>query len=200
MDFSSRRGRKYNGSVDVGTIERKPRVRRYLVEMAPSDLEGFRSMLDGRSVDVLGHVQQVLAADKDVEVMVGTDSHNRARHTVYSTAIVLRFHRNGAQVLYRRERAPKVTDLWTRLWGEVERSLVVARSLTELGAIPVQRIDMDLNSDARFASNKLHTAAVGYVRSHGYEPRTKPDLLIATWAANILCQGSARKHEAPIQH
>lgn len=171
-----------------------------LVDMDAVGLEGFHSMLDGRSVDVLSHLRHVLSADKEVEVMVGTDSHNRSRHTVYSTAIVLRFHRNGAQVLYRRERAPKVTDLWTRLWGEVERSLVVARSLTELGAIPVRRIDMDLNSDARFASNKLHTAAVGYVRSHGYEPRTKPDLLIATWAANILCHGGAWKHEAPIQH
>ncbi len=40
--------------------------------------------------------------------------------------MVLRFHRNGAQVIYRRERAPKVNDLWTRLWGEVERSLAVA--------------------------------------------------------------------------
>jgi len=168
--------------------------------MAATELEGFRSMMDGRPVDVLAHLHQVLGSTDDVEVLVGTDSHNRSRHTVYSTAIVLRFRKNGAQVLYRRERAPKVTDLWTRLWGEVERSLSVAETLRQVGAIPVQRIDMDLNSDARFASHKLHTAAVGYVRSHGYEPHTKPDLLIATWAANILCQGSVRKHEAPIQH
>ncbi len=47
------------------------------------------------------------------------------------------------------------------------------------GQIPVHRIDMDLNSDARFGSHKLHTAAVGYIRAHGYEPHTKPDLLIA---------------------
>lgn len=148
-------------------------------------------MFDGRSVDALGLVRQVLASAPDVEVMVGTDSHNRAAHTVYSTAIVLRYRKNGAQVLYRREHAPKVTDLWTRLWGEVERSLAVATWLRDEGHIPVQRIDMDLNSDARFGSHKLHTAAVGYIRSHGYEPHTKPDLLIATWAANILCNGSA---------
>lgn len=166
--------------------------------MEQGRLDGFRSMYDGRSVDVLTHVRQVLDSVRDVEVMVGSDSHNRARHTVYSTAIVLRFRKNGAQVLYRRERAPKVTDLWTRLWGEVERSLDVARSLTEAGRIPVQRIDMDLNSDQRFGSSRLHTAAVGYIRSHGYEPHTKPDMLIATWAANILCNGTGRKHEAPI--
>lgn len=167
--------------------------------MQSSTLNGFRSMYDGSSVDVIRHVRGVLECSRDVEVMVGTDSHNRAHHTVYSTAIVLRFKQNGAQVIYRRERAPKVSDLWTRLWGEVERSLGVARSLREEGLIPVQRIDMDLNSDARFGSNKLHTAAVGYVRSHGYEPHTKPDMLIATWAANLLCAGSAHKHEAPIR-
>ena len=167
--------------------------------MVPMDLSGFRSMHDGRSVDVLEHVHEVLMKASDVEVLVGTDSHNRARHTVYSTAIVLRFRRNGAQVIYRRERSPKVNDLWTRLWGEVERSLAVAGQLREGGRIPVRRIDMDLNSDARYGSHKLHTAAVGYVRSHGYEPGTKPEMLIATWAANVLCNRSARTHEAPIQ-
>ena len=35
-------------------------------------------------------------------------------------------------------------------------------------------------------------------RSHGYEPHTKPEMLIASWAANVLCNGMGRKHEAPI--
>lgn len=150
-------------------------------------------MLDGTSVDLLAHVNGVLADHTDVEVLVGSDSHNRAHHTVYTTTVVLRFRRNGAQVIYRRERAPKVTDMWTRLWGEVERSLAVAQWLSKDGQVPVRSIDMDLNSDAQFGSHKLHTAAVGYIRSHGYEPHTKPDLLIASWAANVLCnRGNAR--------
>ncbi|MCB0789890.1 MAG: hypothetical protein KDB75_11330, partial [Flavobacteriales bacterium] len=73
------------------------------------------------------------------------------------------------------------------LWGEVERSLEVARTLSSEGHIPVSRIDMDLNSDPQYGSHRLHAAAVGYVRAHGYEARTKPELLIASWAANILC-------------
>jgi predicted RNase H-related nuclease YkuK (DUF458 family) len=172
-------------------MNEKPHTPVTLGMMYTACTHGFRSMADGRSVDALRVLQQVLADTPDVEVLVGTDSHNRGEHTVYSTAIVLRYFRNGAQVLYRSELAPKVTDLWSRLWGEVERSLAVATWLREEGRIPVQRIDMDLNSDVRFGSNKLHTAAVGYIRSHGYEPHTKPDLLIATWAANILCNGTA---------
>ncbi len=36
---------------------------------------------------------------KDVEVLVGCDSHNHGRHTVYTTTVVLRYFRNGAQVV-----------------------------------------------------------------------------------------------------
>ena len=160
-------------------------------------LPGFKRMADGHPVDLLEVVHRVLASHPDVEVLVGSDSHNHGNHTVYTTTVVLRYRRNGAQVIYRREKQPKVNDLWTRLWGEVERSLAVADDLRE-ERIPVQRIDMDLNSDARYGSFKLHSAAIGYIRSHGYEPHTKPDMLIASWAANVLCNGMGRKHEAPI--
>ncbi len=153
----------------------------------------FRSMEDGRPVDLFAHVRAALQGRTDVEVMIGCDSHNRQLHTIYTTTVVLRYHRNGAQVIYKKEKAPKVNDLWTRLWGEVERSLAVAQLLRTAGDIPVKRIDMDLNSDERFASNKLHAAAIGYIRSHGYEPHTKPDLLIASWAANVLCNGYSRR-------
>jgi len=74
----------------------------------------------------------------------------------------------------------------------------VARLLRAANRIPVRRIDMDLNSDERFAPHRLHTTAVGYIRSHRYGPRTKPDMPIASRAANLLCNGTGRKHEAPV--
>ncbi len=166
-------------------------------EMVNGGLTGFSRMHDGSAVDVLAHIGDVLALAKDVQVRVGCDSHNRAHHTVYTTTVVLRFHRNGAQVIYRREKAPKVTDLWTRLWGEVERSLAVACCLRDEGQVIVHGIDMDLNSDERFRSNKLHTAAVGYIRSNGYEAHTKPELLPASWAANVLCNRGAGSTKPP---
>ncbi|MBL0126749.1 MAG: hypothetical protein IPP83_04665 [Flavobacteriales bacterium] len=165
--------------------------------MAPHE-RIFKSMADGRPIVLLDHVRALMRDRDDVEVHVGCDSHNHGRHTVYATTVVLRYHRNGAQVVYHREKSAKVDDLWTRLWGEVERSLMTAELLREEGHIRVHRIDMDLNSDARYASNKLHMAAVGFVRAHGFEPMTKPDLLIASWAANVLCNGAGAKHEAPV--
>lgn len=148
----------------------------------------FRVMHNNAPIQLLEHVRETLACHPDVEVLVGSDSQNRSGHTIYTTAVVLRYRKNGAHVLYWREKQTRIRDMWTRLWGEVERSVDVARLLTVEGGIRISRIDMDLNSDPRHGSNRLHTSAVGYVRAQGYEARTKPDMLIATWAANVLCQ------------
>ena len=150
-------------------------------------MTGFQRMNDGSPVHLLEHVRRALDEHPDVEVLVGSDSHNRSDHTVYTTTVVLRYRSNGAHVIFKREKAAKAGDLWSRLWGEVERSIVVARILTHEGGVRVSRIDLDLNSDPRFGSHRLYSTAVGYVRAHGYEARTKPDMLIASWAANVLC-------------
>lgn len=73
------------GSADTN---RKHRATRYLVTDGNSGLERIPGMRDGRSVDVLDFVRRVLSASNDVEVLVGSDSHNRANHTIYSTAVV----------------------------------------------------------------------------------------------------------------
>ncbi|MCB0790178.1 MAG: hypothetical protein H6595_03005 [Flavobacteriales bacterium] len=160
-------------------------------------INGFRSTGDGRTVSLVAHVRDILHEDPTTEVLVGTDSHNRADHTIYITTVVLRFRQNGAQVIYRKDRAERITDLWTRLWGEVERSIAVAEHLSHDGGVHVERIDLDLNSDPRYASHRIYQAAVGYVRAQGYDTRTKPDMVIASWAANALCNGWGRTHETP---
>jgi len=76
--------------------------------------------------------------------------------------------------------------MWTRLWGELQRSIDVAGYLKFECGLPIEQIDLDLNSDPEFPSNKVFQAAVGYAQSMGYKAKTKPDLLMATWAANVL--------------
>ncbi len=148
---------------------------------------GYRRMSTGEPVELVDHIKTALQEDPNIEVLVGSDSQNKGKHTIYATAVVLRYRGNGAQVMYKREKVEKITDLWTRLWKEVEDSIDIAKKLSSIANIPVKRIDMDLNEDPRFGSNKLHSAAVGYVRAHGYETHTKPNLMIASWAANVLC-------------
>ena len=129
-----------------------------------------------------------MTAESDVEVHVGCDSQNHKRHTVYVTTVVFRFPNNGAHVIYRRERVPKILDMRTKLWGETERSVELANLILEECGLRVNQIDLDFNSDSKYASHKLVNASSGYITSLGFNSKVKPDLLMAAWAANVLCQ------------
>jgi len=52
----------------------------------------------------------------------------------------------------------------------------------------VKQIDLDFNSDPQYPSHKLISASAGYIASLGFKAQAKPDLLMAAWAANALCQ------------
>ena len=129
-----------------------------------------------------------MTSESEVEVHVGCDSQNHKRHTVYVTTVVFRFPNNGAHVIYRRERVPKILDMWTKLWGETERSVALANLILEECNLRVNQIDLDFNSDSQYASHKLVSASSGYITSLGFKSKVKPDLLMAAWAANVLCQ------------
>ncbi len=129
-----------------------------------------------------------MTGESQVEVHVGCDSQNHKRHTVYVTTVVFRFPNNGAHVIYRRERVPKILDMWTKLWGETERSVELANLILEECNLRVNQIDLDFNSDSQYASHKLVSASSGYITSLGFNSKVKPDLLMAAWAANVLCQ------------
>jgi predicted RNase H-related nuclease YkuK (DUF458 family) len=147
----------------------------------------FAKMSDGSKVDLNNYVRDYLLKNPEVEIYVGCDSQNYPRVTVYVSTIVFRFPNQGAHVLYTREKVAKITDIWTRLWNETERAIELALHLKDECHVEVKQIDMDYNSDESFASHKLISAAVGYAESLGFVARTKPDLLMAAWAANVLC-------------
>lgn len=147
----------------------------------------FKTMHDHRPVELLCHVQDMIAKSPGLKVYVGTDSQNYHRTTVYVSTVVLRYQNNGAHVLYHKERMEKISDRWSRLWEELQRSIELAGYLRFEGGIDITQIDLDFNSDPKFFSNKLLPAAMGYAQSMGYQAKSKPDLLMATWAANALC-------------
>jgi len=144
-------------------------------------------MSSGSFVKLADHILEVVGNEPDVQLLIGSDSQNRNGITTYATTVVFRYKNNGAHVIYKKEKTVKVGDLWTRLWAELERSITVANYIEGTTGVKVHQIDMDYNSDPSFASNKVWNAAVGYLRSMGYRSGSKPDLLIATWAANVIC-------------
>lgn len=147
----------------------------------------FRIMHSGMQVDVFAYTVDFLSENPEVEVHIGCDSQNYQNHTVYVTALVFRFPGQGGHVLYHKEKVKRIPDLWTKLWGELERSIALAESLDKYCGVRVSKIDLDFNSDPAYPSNRLLSAATGYIQSLGYQAQAKPSMLIAAWAANVLC-------------
>jgi predicted RNase H-related nuclease YkuK (DUF458 family) len=146
----------------------------------------FKKMGNHQQVELGKYAQEMQKKYPAMKIYVGSDSQNYATKTLYATTVVFRFENNGAHVIYHKEATPLVNDMWTRLWGELQRSIDVAGYLRFECGVRIEQIDLDLNSDPDYPSNKVFQAAVGYAQSMGYKAKTKPDLLIATWAANVL--------------
>lgn len=146
----------------------------------------FRKMGNHAKVELGTYAKEMVRKHPNMKIYVGSDSQNYSKKTLYATTVVFRFENNGAHVIYHKESTPLVTDMWTRLWGELQRSIDVAGYLKFECGVPIEQIDLDLNADPDYPSNKVFQAAVGYASSMGYKAKTKPDLLLATWAANVL--------------
>ncbi len=147
----------------------------------------FKVMHSGEIINLLEHISSIKAHCPEVEIHIGCDSQNYRIHTVYVTTVVFRYPNNGAHVVYLKEKVPKINDLWSKLWGELERSANLALVLRDNHHIEVKQIDLDYNTDPSFPSHKLLNAASGYLSSLGFISKAKPNLLMAVWAANSLC-------------
>ncbi len=147
----------------------------------------FKKLMDNNTVEISEYVKQYIIDHKfnNLRIYVGCDSHNKGEFTTYVTTLVIHIGDTGCHVLFNKEKIKRINDLWTRLWKEVELSVELALYLRENG-INIHNIDLDLNDDEAYASNKLVAAAKGYVQSLGIKPRIKPDLLPAVHAADNL--------------
>ena len=122
----------------------------------------------------------------DIEILIGTDSQNKAHHTTYSTVIVLYTPSHGGHCIFKRWKTPKETVRQVRLLKEVEESLNTANELVEAGCKKPKYIDIDINPNPKFKSNEVYQAAKGWIESMGYEVRFKTVAPLVTSAADWL--------------
>ncbi len=148
----------------------------------------FKKIGVDESVDLLQYVRDVLEKTPHVKIYVGCDSQSFSNKTIYVTTVVFRNENRGAHVIYKRESVPRVKDLWTKLWGELQRAIDTAGYLKVEGGIEIHQIDMDYNTNPKHKSNIILKTAIGYVESMGYKYAVKPQTLIAISAANELCR------------
>ena len=150
-------------------------------------LSNFFIDTKGNKVDPIIHTQKILNKNPFVSIHIGTDSQSRAKKTQFATVIAYRYGNRGVHYILSKVGFPKIKDLWTRLWKEAEMSINVSELITNSLNISVE-IDMDYNEDNNFKSNRLVAATKGWANSLGYKVNVKPNIQIATKAADHHCK------------
>lgn len=129
-------------------------------------------------------------ADSTVEVYIGTDSKVTSMGVTYVCAICFYRKEQGGHIIYAKKTyRNKKISLDTRLWREVEISKYIAEMVKIV--LPSRNkifIDLDLNPNKIYDSNRLYAPAIGYLSSLGFSVRGKGELIPAIYAANFLCQ------------
>jgi predicted RNase H-related nuclease YkuK (DUF458 family) len=148
----------------------------------------FKRLSDHRPIEVGDYITNYLIDNPGTDIYIGCDSQNIKDTTVYATVVVLHKSNKGGHVLYSKEIVPKIHNNFNKLWGEVDRSIVLATELNTDFNIPIKYVDLDLNPDPKYRSNQVLRAAVGYVESMGFIPRVKPNDLWAISAADSICK------------
>ena len=143
-------------------------------------------------VDLVEYITDYINnSDDDIKLWIGTDSQKTRKKglVIYATVICLYKVGKGAHIIYSKQKRTDVKDKFSRLWWEVEYSMAVANFLKDNGLMMASKliaIHLDLSSNIKYESNKLHDAAVGYVKGMGYGWESKPDAPVASYAADLI--------------
>ena len=148
----------------------------------------FKILNSTNKVDIIEYIAEKLAENPYTKVYIGCDSQNYGGFTNYSTVIVLRYNKKGGHVLYQSDKVERIRDHWSRLWGETERSLNIAKFIKENTSINIEAIELDFNNQKKTESTKLVAASKGYINSFGFNVKVKPEELIAVKAADFCCR------------
>lgn len=146
----------------------------------------FKTLIKNDTVQLISYIRDYIKERDNVEVLIGCDSQNKQKDTVYAIVIGLYTPTKGAHVLYSRFNTPREKDNVVRLLNEVWFSVEVAEQLKNELAIIATWIDIDLNPDPKYRSNNALASAVGIVTGMGYKVRHKGNSPIMTYAADQL--------------
>jgi predicted RNase H-related nuclease YkuK (DUF458 family) len=146
----------------------------------------FKKLNDSTKIDLLPYIKEYMDTHSDVQILIGCDSQNRKKETVYAVVIGLYKPGKGAHVLYTRFNTDREKDSVSRLLNEVWFSVEAAESIKKDIGVVARWIDIDLNPDPKYRSNQALTSAVGIVTGMGYQVRHKGNSPVMTYAADHL--------------
>lgn len=142
------------------------------------------------------YIEKYIEGHKDdkIKIFIGTDSQNtrKRRITTYATVICLYREGKGGHIIYNKHRRNDVKDRFNRLWWEVEYSMQVANFLKDKNVYLKQNlfeIHIDLSPNIKHGSHSVYNSAKGYIMGSGYEIHAKPEAIVASYAADMVCRG-----------
>ena len=155
----------------------------------------FKTLVGSNPVDLVPYLKEYIAKHPETEILIGCDSQNQKRDTIYAIVVGLNRPGKGAHVIYWRFEVPRVRieENSVRLLNEVWFSVEVAELIKSQIGIKPKWIDIDLNPDPKWGSNKTLTAAVGIVTGMGYNVRHKGNNPMMTYAGDKLVKPRSRK-------
>jgi len=146
----------------------------------------FSTLVGKKQVELVSYVRDYMQKNPEVEILIGCDSQNHKRETIYATVVGLYKPHKGAHVLYSRFKTIREKDNTIRLLNEVWFSVEVAEALKAEVGIVARWIDIDLNPDPKYKSNQALASAIGIVTGMGYNVRYKRNSPVMTYAADSL--------------
>ena len=149
-------------------------------------MKQFKTLVGHKSVELINYIRNYKISHPEMEILVGCDSQNRKRETIYAIVIGMYNPGKGAHVLYSRYSVAREKDNIGRLLNEVWNSVEVAEAIKNELGITAKWIDIDLNPDPKYKSNAALASAVGVVTGMGYAVRHKGNSPIMTYAADHL--------------
>lgn len=146
----------------------------------------FKTLVANKNIELISYIKDYVEKYPNTEILIGCDSQNRKRETIYAIVVGLYQKGKGAHVLYSRFTVPRERENTVRLLNEVWFSVEVAEAIKNELEIKATWIDIDLNPDPKYKSNQALTSAVGIVTGMGYNVRHKGNSPVMTYAADHL--------------
>lgn len=146
----------------------------------------FTSVNGDRITDIIDYSLNVVKENPDAKIYIGGDSKRVNRKTCYVIVVAFRFGNKGVHYVYHKEVKPTPKTKWDRLLTEIELVINFAQWFMDNTPLRVHAIDLDLNQDEKYYSNKLHSIGKGWGESLGVPVYTKPDEVVASKAADHI--------------
>jgi predicted RNase H-related nuclease YkuK (DUF458 family) len=156
----------------------------------------FKVLSTRKEVDLISYIKEYMSLHQGVQILIGCDSQNKGRDTVYALVVGLYTPGKGAHVIFEKTTEPRGKAVTkenkdfspeiARLLNEVWMSVGIAEEMRVAGLPKPAYIDIDISNDKKYKSNAVLSSALGLVTGMGYNVRHKGQFPMMTYMSDHL--------------